>query len=110
MPKFPENKNYKQPPLPMVEGTSIHKEALEKASPTTWTKATTAVSNALSSGAPKPHTHAKGTEGVKYKEKGSGGFVGVFSGNEDMSTWGGSSGEDVEEDHVYESSRGTENA
>lgn len=30
MPKFPENKNYKQPPLPMVEGTSIHKEGLEE--------------------------------------------------------------------------------
>jgi hypothetical protein len=109
MPKFPENKNYKQSPYPMVEGTSIHKEALEKASPATWTKATTAVSNALSSGAPRPHTHTEDTEGVKYKEKNSGGFVGVI-GNTDMSTWGGSSAEDVEEDHVYESSRGTENA
>jgi len=105
MPKFPENKNYKQPPLPMVEGTSIHKEALEKASPTTFATAVGSARTAMSN-VPKPHTHAEGTEGVKYKEKLGGGIIGGF-----MTGAMSNSGEEgLEEDHVYESSRGTENA
>lgn len=106
MPKFPENKNYKQPPLPMVEGTSIHKEALEKASPTTFAAAVGSAQGAMSN-VPKPHTHTEETEGVKYKkEKLGGGIIGGFMAGA-MSS-GGEEG--LEEDHVYESSRGTENA
>lgn len=122
MPKFPENKNYKQSPYPMVEGTSIHKEALEKASPATFGNPKAVSAAGLSKGgnrgnfgnfgflnqskAPKPHTHAEGTEGVEYKENNSGGIIGGF-----MAGATGNSGEEgLEEDHVYESSRGTENA
>jgi len=105
MPKFPENKNYKQSPYPMVEGTSIHKEALQKASPATFAAAVGSAQGAMGN-VPKPHTHTEDTEGVKYQERKKGGVIGGFLGG-DVSNSGE---EGLEEDHVYESSRGTENA
>ena len=106
MPKFPENKNYKQSPYPMVEGTSIHKEALQKASPATFAAAVGSAQGAMSN-VPKPHTHTEETKGVKYKkEKLGGGVMGGFLGG----IVSNSGEEGLEEDHVYESSRGTENA
>lgn len=98
-------KSYKQPPLPMVEGTSAHKAALAKSSPATFVGK---MGDAFFSQGKKsrgPHEHEEGTEGVTYLNKSL--FTGMMAGA--MANRRGTLGEDsgADEEAGYESSRGS---
>ena len=114
MPKFPkDSKSYKQPPLPMIEGTAAHTAALAKSSPTKITANIRDFAAMRPGGVPrsgdpiqekldKPHYHSEDAEGVVYPTKT---FAGMGTGGRIKTRWEVAEGGD--EGAGYKSSRGT---